>query len=313
MFVLAVRWRTISLSDSALFCLDEARKFVVGLFLSSSNIWSPIYMETIIKPCRITMLSALRRSFVVITLVLGLLALSPAPKAFGVLPAPDGGYPNQNTAEGTDALFSLTTGYSNTATGSDALYSNTTGYCNTANGVSALYYNTTGSSNTANGLSALQNNTTGSFNTADGRTALLSNTTGSSNIALGSGAGFFLTTGDNNIDIGNVGVAGEANTIRIGDPYLHLATFIAGINGVDKSSGNPVFIDADGQLGTGTAATGSTGATGPTGATGATGSPGTNGTSGTNGTNGATGPTGPTGIAGTNGSNGATGGTGANG
>src|SRR5438309_1421866 len=222
MFVLAVRWRTISLSDSALFYLDEAGKFVVGLFLSSPNIWSPIYMETIIKPCRITMLSALRRSFVVITLVLGLLALSPAPKAFGVLPAPDGGYPNQNTAEGTDALFSLTTGYSNTATGSDALYSNTTGSYNTANGVIALH-----------------NNTTGSFNTADGRTALLSNTTGSSNIALGSGAGFFLTTGDNNIDIGNVGVAGEANTIRIGDPYLHLATFIAGINGVDKSSGNP--------------------------------------------------------------------------
>ena len=28
-----------------------------------------------------------------------------------------------------------------------------------------------------------------------------------------------------------------------------MKTFIAGINGVDKSSGNPVFIDANGQLG----------------------------------------------------------------
>ena len=35
-----------------------------------------------------------------------------------VSPAPDGGYPNNNTAEGTDALFNLTTGVGNTATAS---------------------------------------------------------------------------------------------------------------------------------------------------------------------------------------------------
>ena len=35
-----------------------------------------------------------------------------------VSPAPDGGYPNSNTAEGTDALFNLTTGVGNTATAS---------------------------------------------------------------------------------------------------------------------------------------------------------------------------------------------------
>ena len=34
-------------------------------------------------------------------------ALSPTAQA--VTPAPDGGYPNENTAEGDDALFSLTT------------------------------------------------------------------------------------------------------------------------------------------------------------------------------------------------------------
>ena len=36
--------------------------------------------------------------------------LALAPVALAVDPPPDGGYPNQNTAEGEDALFSLTTG-----------------------------------------------------------------------------------------------------------------------------------------------------------------------------------------------------------
>ena len=63
-----------------------------------------------------------------------LFALSPAAKAFGVSPPPDGGYPNQNTAEGDSALFSLTTGSDNTANGFQALYSNTGGNSNTANG-----------------------------------------------------------------------------------------------------------------------------------------------------------------------------------
>jgi len=40
-----------------------------------------------------------------------------APKAFGVTPPPDGGYPSKNTAEDQDALFSLTNGTSNTANG----------------------------------------------------------------------------------------------------------------------------------------------------------------------------------------------------
>ena len=66
-----------------------------------------------------------------------------------VTPPPDGGYPNQNTAEGEDALFSLTTGFYNTAIGFDALYNNTTGSSNTATGLFALLFNTTGVSNVA--------------------------------------------------------------------------------------------------------------------------------------------------------------------
>jgi hypothetical protein len=69
---------------------------------------------------------------VLIALTLGCVALSPT--GLAVTPAPDGGYPNGNTAEGQDALFSLTTGFSNTASGFDALYSNTSGDDNTATG-----------------------------------------------------------------------------------------------------------------------------------------------------------------------------------
>jgi trimeric autotransporter adhesin len=116
-------------------------------------------------------------------LVLVCFALSPTARA--VTPAPDGGYPGANTAEGQDALFSLTTGSFNTATGFNALYLNTTGHDNTATGFQALFSNTTGGSNTANGLNALYSNTTGSQNTANGRSALVYNTIGGSNTANG--------------------------------------------------------------------------------------------------------------------------------
>src|SRR4030095_10564515 len=48
------------------------------------------------------------------------------------IPTPDGGNANGNTAEGTHALFSNTTGNANTAIGVGALYKNTTGVSNTA-------------------------------------------------------------------------------------------------------------------------------------------------------------------------------------
>jgi Chaperone of endosialidase len=168
---------------------------------------------------------------------------------------------SNNTATGSAALYSNTTGEVNVATGEEALSFNTTGTRNTATGVQALLFNTTGSRNTATGFSALQNNETGDHNAAYGWAALLHNT-GSLNIGLGDGAGNLLTTGDNNIDIGNFGVAGEANTIRIGtqvftpDPPIgldrpaHTATYIAGISGQTASGGVAVYINSDGKLGT---------------------------------------------------------------
>jgi hypothetical protein len=155
-----------------------------------------------------------------------------------------------NTANGTFALLFNTIGSGNTANGVSALISNTTGRDNTANGAFTLTGNTTGVNNTATGNAALQNNTIGSGNTATGFRALFSNTTGNRNIAFGPLAGTNLTTGSNNIDIGNVGVAGESSTTRIGS--VQTRTFIAGIRGrtTERANAIPVLIDTAGQLGT---------------------------------------------------------------
>jgi hypothetical protein len=84
--------------------------------------------------------------------------------------------------------------------------------------------------NTADGELALYKNTGGYNNTASGVNALYGNTIGARNIALGYSAGFSLTTDSNNIDIGNLGVAAEANAIRIGITGNQSNTYIAGIS-----------------------------------------------------------------------------------
>ena len=59
-----------------------------------------------------------RMSILIFAAVFAWFGLYGAPKGFGVVPAPDGGYPNFTTAEGESALLSLTTGAGNTAVGS---------------------------------------------------------------------------------------------------------------------------------------------------------------------------------------------------
>jgi hypothetical protein len=174
----------------------------------------------------------------VIAFVFAWFALSPTTQ--GIVPPPDGGYPGFNTAEGQNALFSLTTGTANTAVGWHSLFSNTEGNFNTATGAGALLFNTarentafgaaallfnsTGVANTAVGAAALLNNTEGGFNTSIGEFALSHNTTGSNNTANGFQALFSNTSGDRNTATGwqaLVNNTGANNNTAHGFEALH--------------------------------------------------------------------------------------------
>jgi hypothetical protein len=143
----------------------------------------------------------LRRGLFLIPLVLTLAGLALAPVARALRPPPDGGYPNETTAEGDGALFSLTTGFGNTALGFNALNSDTEGSFNTATGRNALRFHITGDHNTATGGAALVFNTDGEGNTATGRAAMGNGATGNNNTATGWQA-LFNNTGDRNTATG---------------------------------------------------------------------------------------------------------------
>jgi hypothetical protein len=174
--------------------------------------------------------SPLRLGFVLIPLALACFVLAPTARA--VTPAPDGGYPNQNTAEGEDALFSLTTGFSNTAIGYHAFYSDTTGYDSTAIGNDALANNTTGNNNTAIGSDALTANTGGVQNTATGAGALANNTAGYNNTAAGAGALVFNATGNNNTATGLLALQSTTGSNNTGTGVFALLNNTAGSNNV---------------------------------------------------------------------------------
>ena len=137
-----------------------------------------------------------------------------------------------NTAVGSQAVFSNTTGVENTAIGSDALHDNMIGSENTAVGWSAMA-SATGSGvvfNTAVGESALVN-TTANANVAVGDLALENDTSGFFNTAIGAATGINQTTGNNNIYIGqgSFGVAGESNTCYIQEIYTNIQP-VVGVN-----------------------------------------------------------------------------------
>jgi hypothetical protein len=111
--------------------------------------------------------------------------------------------------------------------------------------------------NTAVGTSALQNMAYGNgqvsgapvYNTAIGYNALSTNGFGDFNTAIGVGAGASAPNGSYNIYLGSSGLPGDNFTMRLG--YNTSRTFMTGISGVTTGlPASPVYIDANGQLGT---------------------------------------------------------------
>src|SRR5215467_11088023 len=237
-------------------------------------------MKTTTLPLRNLMNRSPLPAFLIIPFVLACFALLPQVRA--VSPPPDGCYNNFTTAEGCDALNSVTNGSgntalgwrslfldstgssntgvgggalalnnadSNTAVGAAALLLNTTGTQNTAVGTDALVFNDSGSDNTASGYFALMNNTIGGSNTAIGNLALMNSQTTTDHVCLGTQAGSGITTANNNIIIGHHSgvhsVFGQESD----------RCFIDNISGAPVSAATAVMVmvDSDGRLGTVTA------------------------------------------------------------
>jgi hypothetical protein len=189
---------------------DTSRQFLslspgVGSPIKSDGLKKGIAMNRMIRSKTATRSALILVTFSYIWVV---------PQGEAVSPPPDGGYPGGNTAEGENALLSLTTGTYNTAVGFFSLGSNTIGQFNTALGMGTLLLNIGeatgyGTENTAIGAAALLNNTRGTRNTAVGAFALFYNIgaagigpDGSNNTAVGDSALFNNTTGCCNIGIG---------------------------------------------------------------------------------------------------------------
>lgn len=136
-----------------------------------------------------------------------------------------------NTAIGSQALRSNTTGEFNSAVGANALDGNTSGIRNVAMGYRALIFNTSGNYNIGLGSYSLYNNGAQSNNIGIGNTAG-QNLVGNSNVILGNGVGTSLS-GNNNMLFGN----GAGNSL-VGSNNLLLGNS-AGMS--LTGSGNVVF------------------------------------------------------------------------
>jgi hypothetical protein len=181
----------------------------------------------------------MKTTFLLPLIVSAFVGFSILPKVQAVVPAPDGGYPGFNTAEGQNALFSLTTGVANTAIGWFSLKSDTDGSFNTAVGAGTLLFNIgnqgagQGIENTAIGAAALLLNTTGAQNTAIGVAALLNND-GDSNTAIGFRALANSTTAESNTATGAFAL--ESNTVGFGNTATGFGALLSNTDGDDNTA-----------------------------------------------------------------------------
>jgi hypothetical protein len=153
------------------------------------------------------------------------------PQGQSATDTPDpGSLPISNTADGSNALLSISSGIYNSAFGFDALLAISDGSfdtgvgagalivdtagVNTAVGAGALFSNTVASDNNAFGTFALFNNDitgagSANFNNAHGRNCLLNNTDGDENDAFGDDSMFENTTGSQNTAVGDDSLDGN--------------------------------------------------------------------------------------------------------
>jgi hypothetical protein len=183
----------------------------------------------------------------ILVFLLGVVCFTLLPGARAVSPAPDGGYPGFNTAEGDQALFLLFGGFGNTGLGWRSGFSAVGANFNTGVGAGTLVLNTA-DSNTAVGAAALLLNTTGGLNTAVGTSALSDNKTGGSNTAVGFGA-MQNGSGDNVVFNTAVGIQALMNTtananVAVGDFALQndssgaFNTAIGAVAGSNQTTGS---------------------------------------------------------------------------
>jgi uncharacterized coiled-coil protein SlyX len=210
--------------------------------------------------------------------LLGIAQAAPAPET----PDPGSVGGSFNTADGTKALASVTTGVANVAVGWFSLFSNTDGAFNTGVGAGALLFNVgdqstgDGTENTGIGAAALLFNTTGLQNTAVGDTALENNDSAIRNTAVGSRALVNAVDGGHNTAVGrralegvvsgsfNVALGWQAGFVATGSNNIYIGANMQGVAGEDNACyigsifgqtidpGTAAFalIDGNGKLGT---------------------------------------------------------------
>ncbi len=205
------------------------------------------------------------RNIILTTILLALGTFALSQRTHAVSPAPDGGYTGGNTAEGTSALLSLSTGQYNTAIGIYSLLSITDSSFCTGIGAGALLANTSGR-NTATGAGALLSNTAGTNNTANGTFALFSSTAGNDNTAIGDRALLVANNADGNTAVGSfalgVNTSGSLNTV-IGAAAMVTNTSgdsntAVGLNALFSNNGDSNTAVGRGALGGNTSGSGNT-------------------------------------------------------
>jgi hypothetical protein len=158
--------------------------------------------------------------------------------------SPGSAWSSWNVAIGLEALYAnqptnTGNGISNTAVGTYAMHSNTTGFNNIAIGTNTMASLTTGNQNTACGTGSLYNNVTGSDNTALGYGAGTASGSPATNNTIGIGNNGNLITSSNYAYFGNLSTTwngGNMTWSTYSDARIknHIQEDVVGLNFINR-------------------------------------------------------------------------------